>query len=148
MNKDVCTSRRTASKQSRVGCVSRWREEGGACEAGWGWKQAEHSPQPTVAVAIIAPVVVTSGTAIFPVVPIPVFTAMVVAGTPVVAPLSIVVALVVTLAVVLVVTVAVAVTVEVVLFSVASITMAIRVGELEVVVVTKAALLVAVESYI
>jgi hypothetical protein len=71
-----------------------------------------------------------------PVVPVPVFAAMVVAGTPVVAPLSIVVVLVV----------AVAVAIEVALFSVASVTVAVGVGALEVVFVTKAALLVAVES--
>lgn len=88
------------------------------------------------AVAIIMAVIVTSGTAILPVIPVPVFAAMVIAGTPVVAPLSIIVALVVTLAV------AVAVAVKGMFFSIASVTAAVGVGALEVVIVTKAALLV------
>jgi len=72
---------------------------------------------------------------ILPVVPILVFVVMVVVSTLVVAPLSIVVVLMV----------AVVVVIKVALFPVASVTVAIGVGVLEVVFVMKAALLVAVE---
>jgi len=72
------------------------------------------------AVAIIMAVVVTSGTAILPVIPVPVFTAMVIMGTPVVAPLSIMIV----------------VTVKVMFFSIMSVTAAVGVE-----IVMKAALL-------
>jgi hypothetical protein len=98
------------------------------------------------AIMIVVSVIIMSGTAVLPVIPIlvfiPVFVAIVVAGILVAAPLLIVAMLVAMSAVML----GVAVVIKVTLFSVVLVTTTVGVRVPKVVVVTKAALLVAVES--